>query len=256
MSTLQSDMSETEPTRRLSTGGKLPIRYQLSYVVEDAPSHDDQTPCVTAWLQAVNVRIHEGWSASDYMIEDTRPEWSIQIYDTTPQSDDRVYLKVLAEALHRETREGRGAMGCGAPDRFDVWGMPLPTEMSDEERVARCRAHQQAEIASQDAAAVKDFQIPPLRGAHWQRGIVIIDRPPARWDEDEGGFLEVNWDVNPARREYDADDEEPEVSWSRYRRTELDEMLEGLRDGVEWLYRRLEERWAAESDVSETELTA
>ncbi|KAI1272737.1 hypothetical protein F5Y07DRAFT_403103 [Xylaria sp. FL0933] len=254
-------MSETVPTRRLSTGGKPPIRYQLRYVVEDAPSHDDQTPCVTAWRQAVNVRIHEGWSASDYSIEDTRPQWSIQIYDTTPQSNDRVYLKVLAEMLHRETREEREAMGREEPDRIDVWGMPLPVDMSDEERVARCRAHQQAEIAARDAAAVNDFPIPPLDGEHWQRGIVIIDRPPARWDKDEGGFLRVYWDVNPAWREMmEREDgngyEEPEVDWFRYKRTELGEMLMGLRDGIEWLYRRLEERRAAESDVSETEPTA
>ncbi|KAI0429382.1 hypothetical protein F5Y09DRAFT_310404 [Xylaria sp. FL1042] len=243
-------MPEAVPTRRPSTGGKPPVRIREHYVVEEAPSHDDRTPCITAWIRVEIVRVPEGWPASDFPVDDTRPEWSIQIYDTTSQSDNRDHLRALAEMLHRETREEREASGREAPDRIDVWGMPLPADMSDEERVARCKAHQQAEIASRDGAA-NDFPIPPLDShREWQRGIVIIDRPPARWDEGEGGFLEVHWDVNPAWREMMGPDyKEPEVSWFRFTRSELDRSLMRLRDGVEWLYRRLLERRAVESEA-------
>ncbi|KAF1951798.1 hypothetical protein CC80DRAFT_538548 [Byssothecium circinans] len=233
---LSSRMSNV-PTRRLSTGGLPPVKTREQYVVEDAPNHNS-TPCFTAWAREEIVEIPEGWSSSDFPISHKRPQWSFQIYDTTPQSDNPEHLKTLAETLHKETREEREAHGRAQPDRIDVWGMPLATDVSDEERIAKCKAHVLAEIASRNTAGNSDFHIPQLN-AHdqWQRVILIIDRPQELWNEDEGGFLAVYWDVHPSylellAREYGNDHQEPETSAFRYTRTELGQLLANLRDAL------------------------
>jgi hypothetical protein len=139
-----------------------------------------------------------GYCSSDYTDGNEHPEWSIQIYDTTPGPDDPEYLRGLAEKLHRHTREEREAAGRGRSDRIDVRGMPLATNITEEERIEKCKAHFMAETAARDVAAVDGFHIPLLEAnSQWQRAIVIIDRPQETWDEDEGGFLVVHCDVKP-----------------------------------------------------------
>lgn len=225
------------PTRRPSTGGLPPVKTREQYAVEEAPSQNS-TPCFTAWVREEIVEIPAGWSASDFEIFDKRPEWSLQIYDTTPQSDNPEHLKALAEALHRETREEREVNGRAKPDRIDVWGMPLSTDASDEERMAKCKAHVLAEISWRDATGSTEFHIPRLNVREkWQRGIIIIDRPEGLWDEDEGGFLAVYWDIHPKyiellAREYGEGHKEPETSMIRYTRAELGQVLANLRDGI------------------------
>ncbi|KAI1873525.1 hypothetical protein JX265_005147 [Neoarthrinium moseri] len=220
--------------RRPSTGGLPPVQIREQYVVEEAPSHDG-TSCFTAWIRDEIIKIPQGWAASDFSISDKRPPWSFQLYDTTSQSDNPDHLKILAETLHRETREERETHGRGEPDRIDVWGMPLAADASDEERIAKCKAHVLAEIASRNTAGAADFNIPRLNShEQWQRAIVIIDRPQALWDTDEGGFLAVYWDVRPSylellAREYGQDHQEPEASAFRYTRTELGQVLANLR---------------------------
>jgi hypothetical protein len=129
---------EPRRPRRPSTGGKPPVRIREHYVIEEAPSHDD-TPCFTAWICVEIVKIPNGYCSSDYTDGNKRPEWSIQIYDTTPGSDYPEHLRGLAEKLHRHTREEREAAGRGRSDRIDIWGIPLATNLTEEERIEKCK---------------------------------------------------------------------------------------------------------------------
>ena len=85
------------------TGGLPPVEIREQYIVEEAPSHDIPS-CFTAWVRE-EVEVSKGWSSSDFTISNKRRQWSLQIYDTMPQSDDPDHFKTLAETLHRETRE-------------------------------------------------------------------------------------------------------------------------------------------------------
>ncbi|KAI2623896.1 hypothetical protein GGS26DRAFT_593418 [Hypomontagnella submonticulosa] len=80
-----------------------------------------------------------------------RSGWVRQIYDTTPGSDNPDHLRTLAEALHNETRKER----------------------------------------EREAAGNIDFQIPAFNiDEHWQRAILIINRPQALWMKArEGSWL-------------------------------------------------------------------
>jgi len=219
-----------DPERRLSTGGKPPIKIREHYVVEEASSHDS-TPCYTAWVREEILQVPQGWSASDFNVANERPQLSLQIYDTTPQAADPDRLKTLAETLHKETREERGA-GCrDQPDRIDVWGMPFAADASKEERIAKCKAHILAEIAARQTSGDDGFHVPELRSHYqWNRAIVIIDQPEESWNEGEGGFLVVYWDLDPSYLEmvaqaYGEDHQEPETSAIRYTRDGLGQLL-------------------------------
>ncbi|KAH8896707.1 hypothetical protein GQ53DRAFT_743323 [Thozetella sp. PMI_491] len=219
------------PTRRPSTGGKPPIRIRENYVVEEVSSHDS-TPCFTAWIRKEIIKIPEGWSLSDYADLGLRPEWSVQIYDITSQSDNLEHLKTLAETLHRETREEREVDGRPVPDRIDVWGMPLAADTTDKERIAKCKAHILAEVASRNTTGDADFQIPQLM-QQWQRALIIIDQPQELWNGNEGGFLVAFWDIHPNYLELLGKDHEvPETTASRYTLTELGRILADFRKGV------------------------
>ncbi|KAK7989990.1 hypothetical protein PG989_010305 [Apiospora arundinis] len=200
------------PPRRLSTGGQPPTRIFEHYVVEQVPSRDDRTPCFTAWLRE---EIADGcrttWNDEPIRVADTRPKFSIQVYETTPLPPSsqgngscngvEQHLKALAQALHAETREERDGPPGGDRDRIDVWSLPLPADLSDEEKLATCKAHLLAEIAARDAGDITGFPIERVHDYHkWGRALYIIDRPPALWNEGEGGILELLWDVNPGYR--------------------------------------------------------
>ncbi|EOO00538.1 hypothetical protein UCRPA7_3957 [Phaeoacremonium minimum UCRPA7] len=192
-------------------------------------------PCFTAWIREEIVEIPKGWTSSDFPISDRRPQWSFQIYDTTPRSDDPDHLRTLAETLHRETREERETQGHEQPDRIDVWGMPLAANASDEERITRCKTHLLAEVASRNTAESDEFHISRLSAnEQWQWAILIIDRPRELWNEGEGGFLAVYWDMHPnylelLKREYGEDKQEPQTSAFRYTRAELGKVLANLK---------------------------
>lgn len=231
-------MSHT-PSRRLSTGGLPPVQIRQHSVVEEAPSHDG-TPCFTAWLRDEIVKVPQGWLASDFSMDNTIPKLSLQIYDTTPGSNNPDHLKTLAETLHKDTRQERLSQCREEADRIDVWGMPLATNTSVEERIAKCKAHVLAEISSRDKDGNTDFIIPRLLNHYniqWQRAIVIIDRPRALWNEDEGGFLAVYWDDSPdhaARLVHEEDHRVPETSRTfRCTRTKLGHMLSDIRGALE-----------------------
>ncbi|KAH0444741.1 hypothetical protein CcaCcLH18_00399 [Colletotrichum camelliae] len=201
------------PTRRASTGGKAPRKYLLQYVIEEMPSHDN-TPCFTAWERAIRMPIPEKYarpqasdSDSDNEDRQTRPKMSFQIYDTTPLSDNADHLKALAEKIHKETFRARWRIEFEFYDRIDLWGMPLAVDASTEERITKCRAHACAVIASRERAD-DTFHVSRLinhldwpRSEDWNRVIIIIDRAQELWNENEGGFLAVYWDLsseNPA----------------------------------------------------------
>ncbi|KAK8021717.1 hypothetical protein PG990_006855 [Apiospora arundinis] len=206
-------MSTGTPARRLSTGGQPPIRIFEHYVVEQVPSRDGRTPCFTAWLRE---ELADGcrttWDDEPIRVADTRPEFAIQVYDTTTPPSSQGHgndtdngveqqLKALAQALHAETRWERDGPPGDDRDRIDVWSLPLPADLSDEERIATCKAHLLAEIAARDGGDITGFPIERCQDhGKWGRALYIIDRPPAFWNEGEGGILELLWDVNPGYR--------------------------------------------------------
>lgn len=181
------------------------------------------------------MQVPQGWSASDFDIANERPQWSFQIYDTTPQAADPDHLKTLAETFHKETRKERGIGGRDQPDRIDVWGMPFAADASEEERIAKCKVHILAEMAARETSGDNDFHVPELRSHYqWNRAILIIDQPKGSWNEDEGGFFAVYWDLHPSYLEilaqaYGEDYEEPETSAFRYTRDQLGQLLGELR---------------------------
>ncbi|KAH6633125.1 hypothetical protein C7974DRAFT_423532 [Boeremia exigua] len=219
-----------DPERRLSTGGVPPIQTRDQYLVEEVSSHDG-TSCYTVWVREEIVKVPQGWSASDFTIADKRPHSSLQIYDTTPNAADPDHLKNLAEKLHKETREKRGVNTRDQPDRIDVWGIPFTADASEEERIAKCKAQISAEIAAREASGDDNFHIPELRSHYqWNRAIIIIDQPEDCWNEGEGGFLAVYWDVHPSYLEmlaqaYGEDYQQPDMSAVRCTRDELGELL-------------------------------
>ncbi|KAI8283800.1 hypothetical protein K4K59_007639 [Colletotrichum sp. SAR11_240] len=181
-------MSEVRP-RRPSTGGKAPTKIRVRLAIEEAPSHDG-TPCFSIWRYLDRSHLPEKWPPVTPPASQ-RPRRALQIYDTTPGSDDPDHLKALAETLY-----GKLDM-CNLDEetRIDVWGMPLPLEASDEDRVAKCHAHSKVEIVWRKMDSDGEFRMPPRKFVpQWHRVMLIIDRPMTQWDEDEGGSLSVGWD--------------------------------------------------------------
>ncbi|KDN68418.1 hypothetical protein CSUB01_07539 [Colletotrichum sublineola] len=191
--TPQTTNSDRE--RRMSIGGQAPVRFDEEYVVEQIPSHDGK-PFFTAWVR----------------------RW----YPKPPAHFTPEQLNqdsALAESLHRDTLEMR--WNRDKRDRIDVCGMPLPVGLSDEEKAAKCKAHAVAEIASRKAGgAGPDLEFSPLQGySRWKRGIIVIDKPRERWNEDErGGLMEVYWDRRPG----DGDQDPEAIVTCRVPEDELD----------------------------------
>lgn len=218
-------------SRRASTGGLPPIRIIEHYVVEKLPT-DNNIPCFTAWIRIeAPGPFREPWTAADYAVPDTPPDVCIQFYDTTPGSDKPDHLKALAEMLHKEARED----SCSVDrERIDVWGMPLASDMSEKERVEKCKAHAAAEVASRNCDGVPhEYPINSLSiNYSWQQVFIIIDRPMELWDHDAGGFLVVYWDAHPSYLKMLADEGKsaPGTQTSRYTRERLEEMISGIRE--------------------------
>jgi hypothetical protein len=126
-----------------------------SDVIEEAPTHDG-TPCFTAW-QAYWERDDQG---CQYLDTRSRPLFSIQIYDTTPNSRDKQHLRALAEHIHKSTWDDRTMSGENQlQDRLDVYGLALPADTPESERITRCVAHQRAEIEARNSTGKSDFYI-------------------------------------------------------------------------------------------------
>jgi len=113
--------------------------------------------------------------------------------------------------------------------------MLFAADASEEERIAKCKAHILANIAARETSGDDHFYVPELRSHdQWNRAILIINQPENSWNEDEGGFLAVYWDLDPGYLEilaqaYGEDYQEPETSAFRYTRDELGRLLGRLR---------------------------
>lgn len=164
-------------------------------IVEKAPSHDGK-PCYAAWTFR---HYTPGAEADPQRLEEKRPKWSIQIYDTTPPAADPEHVAAMAKKIHEDTLEGRDISSSGARDRIEVHGFPLPVDMPEEERVEACVRRHKAEVAARHEARRADFFIPVMMYRPWRRRFIIIDQVRDAWelDQEDGCFLDVNYDRLP-----------------------------------------------------------
>ncbi|KAH0434846.1 hypothetical protein CcaCcLH18_05054 [Colletotrichum camelliae] len=175
-------MSEVRP-RRPSTGAQAPrvVKIRRRLIVEEAPSHDG-TPCFSVWTHIEPFELPEQWPPLTPLASRS-PKRALQVYDTTPGSDDPDRLKALAETLHGKLN----MYNLDEETRIDVWAMPFPAETPDEDRVAKCRAHSTVEIVWRKIVKNGEFRMPPRNFVpQWQRVMLIIDRSMSQWDEDQG----------------------------------------------------------------------
>lgn len=196
-------------------------------VVENAPNHDNTRPCSSAW-----------WLRDYEPVEDTpanperRPKWSIQVYDTTPQAADAAHVQRQARKIFEETWEQRRNEGRELPDRVDVYGLPLPADTPDEERVRRCIAHQNREIHERNATGRADFFIPPTFDEPYSRVLMIIAAPEEAWNQGDGGFIDVAFDLTPKSRRAGVRQSDP--TWGRVTWDDLGEALGPFRESLSW----------------------
>lgn len=161
----------------------------IEIAVEEIVTHDG-IPCFCAW---------DRWFEDDPPI---RPKWSIQIYDTTPDSQNKDYLRQLVSDFHEETGMRSGSdLDCR--DRIDLYGLALPADTPEDARVLACMAHHMAELKARKLSGKADFYIPfnnnPLG---WRHGIIILNVSQP-WDEKEDGWLFVFFDALPGSQDDD-----------------------------------------------------
>ncbi|MBE3050256.1 hypothetical protein IMZ48_48720 [Candidatus Bathyarchaeota archaeon] len=221
-------------------------------VVEEAPSHDG-TPCFSAWQddKPVDERYTE-------FVSHGRPKYSIQIYDTTPNSRDPQHVKAVAEEIHKATFSTRcNESDPDEHDRLDVWGFALPAETSEEERVTRCIAHMKAEIVARNMTGKTDFYIPGTYDRdNYRRALVIVNKPMDEldWrkgaedgdpdddddDDDDGPFLIVLWGLSQAGCEFSRhwDEEIKDPRFARDHPGALGSSIRGMikHDSIRWFY--------------------
>ncbi|KAI1401692.1 hypothetical protein F4819DRAFT_315932 [Hypoxylon fuscum] len=231
-------------------GGKPPCKVHSKTIVEEAPSHDDDTPCFTAWT--LWRKFHKSLKNHPNLAS-KRPKWSIQVYDTTPGPRNTDHLRSLAKMLHETTWEARSVMGRDSPDRIDIYGLALPAEMPEIPRVERCVEHQKAEIAARNRTGKSDFYIPPSFDNSgldcYNRHILIIDKKEDSWNKEPGGFIRVSFDrrldrkakssqQSTKKKEEETEEYQyPDIHSSRLTYTKLQDYgLWAFRESIEWFY--------------------
>jgi len=213
-----------------SPPGKAPFKLRQIDVIEEVTSHDGVTPCFTAWDGSVPVDPAIPWSR-------TRPAFSIQVYDTTAPASREAAAQHVWQRADRLWR-----VLFPRPDehnwRLDVYGLALAADASDEERVARCIAHQEAEISSRLATGRADLYVPrnwrtgTYWAAGWTRGIIVIAEPnEERWNDGEGGLLRAYWDRSEALHQGSAD-----RHLSRFKLQEIQQVMQGFTFGINGFY--------------------
>ena len=106
------------------------------------------------------IHTHDGTPATAiYRIDSDTikcPLFSYQLYDISPHTSSKVHAMSVAVLVHEGTIAKRGRND-RHPQRIDVYSFPLPGDMSQDERVAKCIAHQRAEIAARMKSGKIDF---------------------------------------------------------------------------------------------------
>lgn len=198
----------TEVKRRQDSAAspQLEALAQEAIVVEPITTHD-RTPCCTAWSRSA--------------IHCTRPQASIQIYDTSPSSNSQSHISGIAEKLQEIFGPGPGN-AANYQDRLDAYGLTIDENANEDSRVAKCIEHQRAEIASREERQPEEGK--PWYIQRWDNGpnskygrfIVVIDTEMGRWEE--AGMLFVWFDVTVRER---GEDEAVKNVWVQRQRGDL-----------------------------------
>ena len=179
---------------RKSRPSRPPIKRIPTY--ETLTSHDG-TPCTIAWGRTI--------------LAPNRPPASIQIYDTTPSSASNG--EENAKSLSKGPLDEAGEVHFR--ERLDIYGLAIDASVSEDERIAKCIAHQRAEIADREAKGRKDLH---MMFWHWgtynyKRFILVINKETADWQDGEMLFV---W-FDPVEMPEDADYDLPEIRVERYK---------------------------------------
>ncbi len=239
-------------TKQRELGGKphrkIPPK---EYVVEPAPSHDS-APCFAAYTIDID--------------DTSRPQFAICVYDTTPAAGNPDRTRDLALKIHRGTEEERLDRSSNGRDRIEVFGMPMPQDASEEQRIEACMAHHTAELAARRHH--RGFYLPwTFDNLGWRHEIVILvrlgegwegvalyrPRPKTSWEggcfippenhmsssedvraDPYGQLISVRWDLTELARKQmeELDDPLPEVAVTLRMMWELAYTLEGCRDHI------------------------
>jgi len=112
------------------------IRQVYPRVVLDPIATHDGTPAVA---------IYRIQSDTPSAIDGAKlPLFSYQLYDVSPHAASKVHAMSVAILIH----EGDYSQTLRDPQRIDVYSFPLPAEISEEGRIAKCITHQRAEPAA------------------------------------------------------------------------------------------------------------
>jgi hypothetical protein len=119
------------------------------------------------------------------------------MYLTSPQAHDSEHIRRAATKIFEAILKRDGGSTYHF-ERLDLYGLPLPAGLPEDERVAQCVAHQKKEVAMRNATGESDFFIPPTSFDDcYERNIWIIDKPEEAWREREWDFVQVEFDYKP-----------------------------------------------------------
>lgn len=183
---------------------------QRVYPVYETLTSHDGTPCTVVWGRT--------------SMAPNRPPASLQVYNTAPSSasNGEGYAKSLYEGPLKLT---------GMSDfreRLDIYGLIMDESMSEDERVAKCIAHQRAEIEDRRVKGRQDLHMMCWHwgtcwyGHKYKRLILVINKETADWQDGEMLFVWFD-----SIRMPDEDYEPPEIRVERFKG--LDKLLGQLR---------------------------
>jgi len=198
-----------EAERRLGSvaSPQLKALAQEAIVVEPITTHD-RAPCCTAWSRSA---IHR-----------TRPQASIQIYDTSPSSNSQSQISRIAKKLQEIFGPGPGNVA-NYRDRLEAYGLAIDENVNEDSRIAKCIEHQRAEIASREERQPEEGKLWHIQtwdngpNSKYRRFIVVIDTEMGRWED--AGMLFVWFDVTVRER---GEDEAVNNVWVQRQRGDLE----------------------------------
>lgn len=180
------------------------VRQAFPKIIIDPIRTHDSTPAATIYRAMLNA-INTGTI--------TLPLFSYQFYDISPHTPSGLHAMTVALFLHEGTIHNRN-LDYQFPQRIDVYSFPLPAEMSEENRVEKCIAHQRAELGARMKTGMTDYFMQcTLSPDNYQRIIFIIDSSVDKFEEN--GFLCVSYDQKVPNEERAEDDQLAEVDIHR-----------------------------------------